>query len=141
MCSEPRDRVYALVNLARNGAGFPIDYRKSLYDVWKDTMEFLSRKETATDQADLLALGARLKRQLMPTTASHTADAARSSGPTNLSQFLTKPALFRLTTVPVGRVVCVGPSAADVISSPSAGTEWCQTMAACFEGEGLGRAR
>lgn len=143
-CSEPRDRVYALVGMARNGAGFPVDYRRSLYDVWRDTMEFLGRTEQATDGADdgtdALAFGARLKRQLMA-DGDHTAEACRSAGPVNLSQFLIKPAMFRLQTVPVGRVVRVGPSADEVVASPTAGSEWCSVMAEMFKGNSLSGAR
>ncbi|KAK3897785.1 heterokaryon incompatibility protein-domain-containing protein [Staphylotrichum tortipilum] len=139
-CSNPRDRVYALAGIARNGAGFPIDYRRSLYELWKDTMEFLARTEQATDGAEALAFGARLKRLLMA-DADHTVEASRSPGPVNLSQFLIKPPMFRLQAVPVGRVKRLGPYADEVIDSPTAGSEWCSVLAKVFKGTSQSGAR
>ncbi|PNY28865.1 Heterokaryon incompatibility protein 6 [Tolypocladium capitatum] len=42
-CKDPRDKVYGLVGLSSDGRGFPMDYRKSLLDVWVDTVNFMSR--------------------------------------------------------------------------------------------------
>ncbi|KZZ92899.1 HET domain protein [Moelleriella libera RCEF 2490] len=40
---DPRDKIYGLVGLATDGRGFPMDYGKTLLDVWADTMHFMSR--------------------------------------------------------------------------------------------------
>jgi hypothetical protein len=42
LCKEPRDKIYGLVGLAADAIGFPMDYRKSLIEIWKDTMEFMN---------------------------------------------------------------------------------------------------
>ncbi|KAK4096213.1 hypothetical protein N658DRAFT_511392 [Parathielavia hyrcaniae] len=43
--SDRKDKVYRLVGLAHDAAGFPMDYNKSLYDVWKDTIVFMNERE------------------------------------------------------------------------------------------------
>jgi hypothetical protein len=41
LCKEPRDHVYGFVGLATDCVeGFPLDYQKSLFEVWKDTVMY-----------------------------------------------------------------------------------------------------
>jgi hypothetical protein len=40
VCKDPRDKIYGFVGLATDARGFPMDYQKSLLEVWKDTMVF-----------------------------------------------------------------------------------------------------
>ena len=42
-CKDPKDKVYGLVGLAADARGFPLDYNKSLIDIWTDTMEFMNK--------------------------------------------------------------------------------------------------
>ncbi|KAH8783445.1 HET domain protein, partial [Diaporthe sp. PMI_573] len=42
---DPRDKIYGLVGLSSDGRGFPMDYKKSLYQVWVDTVRFMSAKK------------------------------------------------------------------------------------------------
>lgn len=44
-CKDPRDKVYGLVGLSTDGRGFPLDYQKSLLEVWTDTIRFMSRHQ------------------------------------------------------------------------------------------------
>ncbi|KLU86289.1 hypothetical protein MAPG_05305, partial [Magnaporthiopsis poae ATCC 64411] len=59
-CSNPLDKIYGLLGLASDGAGFPVDYRKSRFEVWRDTISFIN--ETVT--TDLTAM-ARLTKELL----------------------------------------------------------------------------
>ncbi|KND89321.1 Heterokaryon incompatibility protein 6, OR allele [Tolypocladium ophioglossoides CBS 100239] len=43
-CKDPRDKICGLVGLSSDGHGFPMDYSKSLLDVWVDTVNFMSRR-------------------------------------------------------------------------------------------------
>ncbi|KAK3935395.1 heterokaryon incompatibility protein-domain-containing protein [Diplogelasinospora grovesii] len=53
-CKIPHDKVYGLVGLATDCRGFPVDYNKSIFEVWKDTMTWvtwnyrMSTKDTVT---------------------------------------------------------------------------------------------
>jgi hypothetical protein len=41
LCKDPRDHIYGFVGLANDcHDGFPMDYQKSLYEVWKDVVAF-----------------------------------------------------------------------------------------------------
>ncbi|PMD40876.1 HET-domain-containing protein [Hyaloscypha variabilis F] len=53
LCYEVRDKIYGLIGLARDAAKFPIDYSRSLYDIFVDVM-WLQDKE---DCALLIACG------------------------------------------------------------------------------------
>ncbi|KAG5926091.1 hypothetical protein E4U42_003660, partial [Claviceps africana] len=45
LAKDPRDKIYGLVGLSTDGRGFPMDYGKTLLDVWCDTIGFMSRHE------------------------------------------------------------------------------------------------
>ena len=45
LCQEPRDKIYGLVGLAADAIRFPMDYGRSLADVWKDTMVFMNSRK------------------------------------------------------------------------------------------------
>ncbi|KAG6002043.1 hypothetical protein E4U21_003557 [Claviceps maximensis] len=45
LAKDPRDKIYGLVGLSTDGRGFPMDYNKTLLDVWCDTIHFMSRHE------------------------------------------------------------------------------------------------
>lgn len=42
-CKNPKDKIYGLVGLASDSRGFPLDYGRSMLDVWSDTIRFMSR--------------------------------------------------------------------------------------------------
>ncbi|KAG6014782.1 hypothetical protein E4U43_006135 [Claviceps pusilla] len=45
LAKDPRDKIYGLVGLSTDGRGFPMDYNKTLLEVWCDTIHFMSRHE------------------------------------------------------------------------------------------------
>jgi Heterokaryon incompatibility protein (HET) len=50
LCKEPRDHIYGFVGLATDCQdGFPMDYGKSLYEVWKDCIRFKNSDQPDPD--------------------------------------------------------------------------------------------
>jgi hypothetical protein len=41
-CKNPRDKVYGLVGLAIDSFGFPMDYSRSVYEIWEDNVNFVT---------------------------------------------------------------------------------------------------
>lgn len=57
LCKEARDHIYGFVGLAIDAQeGFPVDYEKSSYEVWKDVMIFKNQTEDAP-MLDVLKFG------------------------------------------------------------------------------------
>ncbi|PNP50522.1 hypothetical protein THARTR1_08738 [Trichoderma harzianum] len=118
-CSEPRDKVYGLVKLALDAGEFPIDYSKSLNEVWKDTMEFMKRWNLFEEESQILPFGALLKNLLM---ANHNDPPSQllykhegQVGSTQLIDNPESPLNFRLQAAPLGGIVRVGPSPNDAV--------------------------
>jgi hypothetical protein len=47
-CKDPRDKIYGFIGLATDCSGFPMDYNKSLCEVWENTVCFVNMKEIVT---------------------------------------------------------------------------------------------
>ncbi|KEZ45311.1 hypothetical protein SAPIO_CDS2114 [Scedosporium apiospermum] len=144
-CSEPRDKVYGLVGLASDAADFPMDYNKSLYDVWKDTMVFMNQFDLFKGESQIVLIGALVKRALMEGHGDPLSQI--SSGhedqvdSTQLIEDKDSPLVFRLNAVPLGCIAYIGPSASDVISKPSEASMWRMATQRLFPADELGQAR
>lgn len=108
-CAEPRDKVYGLVKLALDAGEFPIDYSKSLDEVWKDTMEFMNKWDPFKEKSQMLSFGALLKSLLM----------ANHSGPPSQ---LSKEHEDQADASP-GYITRVGPSPNNAVPRSSEATE------------------
>ncbi|ODA77772.1 hypothetical protein RJ55_06374 [Drechmeria coniospora] len=64
-CKDPRDKIYGLVGLSSDGRGFPMDYGKSLLDVWVDTIHFMSSNRLLPDDCAELVTFCALVRRLL----------------------------------------------------------------------------
>lgn len=64
-CKDPRDKIYGLVGLSSDGRGFPMDYSKSLLDVWVDTVNFMSRNGLLPESCAERVAFCRLVRRLL----------------------------------------------------------------------------
>jgi hypothetical protein len=145
-CFEPRDKVYGLVGLATDAAGFPMDYTKSLYEVWKDTMEFMNRQNLFIDESQIVPMGALLKSLLMANNADPLSLVMKehSMNQADSTQLITDPQSyhsFRLEAVPLGCVMCIGPSASEMVSSPKKVLDWRGAIQRLFPAAELGPAR
>ncbi|KAK4076663.1 uncharacterized protein Triagg1_4266 [Trichoderma aggressivum f. europaeum] len=127
-CSEPRDKVYGLIGLASDAGEFQIDYRKSLYEVWKDTMEFMNKWNLFKDESQILPIGTLVKSLLMASHSDPLGQLAKEHedqlDSTQLINNPQSPLVFHLKAVSVGCIVCVGPSASDIVSRPDEATRW-----------------
>jgi len=47
LCFEVRDKVYELVGLAKDAVNFPIDYSRSLYDIFVDVIQLQDKEDCA----------------------------------------------------------------------------------------------
>jgi hypothetical protein len=73
ICKEPRDHVYGFVGLATDCVeGFPLDYRKTLFEVWKDTLLF-KNADRSVSQSDIIKFG-RLVQKMLGGEGIATAD-------------------------------------------------------------------
>ncbi|KAG6108713.1 hypothetical protein E4U13_006326 [Claviceps humidiphila] len=65
LAKDPRDKIYGLVGLSTDGRGFPMDYNKTLLEVWSDTIHFMSRHELLPRECDQRMHFCQLVRELL----------------------------------------------------------------------------
>jgi hypothetical protein len=127
-CSEPRDKVYGLVGLASDAAQFPMDYSKSLYEVWKDTMVFMNTWGLFKGESQILQIGALVKSLLMANHGDPLSQISREHedrvDATQLIDDRKSPLVFCLEAVPLGCIIWAGPSVNDVISRLGRASQW-----------------
>jgi hypothetical protein len=145
-CFEPRDKVYGLVGLATDAAGFPMDYTKSLYEVWKDTMEFMNSEKLFTDKSQIVPTGRLVKSLLMANNADPLSQVMKEHGinQADSTQLITDPQShhsFCLEAVPLGCIIHIGPSASEMVSSPKKVSAWRGAIQQLFPAAELGHAR
>ncbi|THV46282.1 hypothetical protein BGAL_0398g00040 [Botrytis galanthina] len=132
LCKEPRDKVYGLVGLATDCyAGFPMDYRKTLYEVWKDTVIFRN-SDLRIDQSDILKFGKLVRDSLGGpniTTMKEIADDVFLKIPQkpNFERHFGGESNHAPLEVParlVGRIIHLGPSYVQIMTELSKTADW-----------------
>ncbi|TGO19830.1 hypothetical protein BTUL_0002g00750 [Botrytis tulipae] len=131
LCKEPRDKVYGLVGLATDCyAGFPMDYRKTLYEVWKDTVIFRN-SDTRVDQSDILKFGKLVRDSLggpnITTMKEITNDIfLKMLQKSSLERHLevNNPTVLKVPARLVGRIVHLGPSYVQIMTELSKTADW-----------------
>ncbi|KAK4031280.1 heterokaryon incompatibility protein-domain-containing protein, partial [Parachaetomium inaequale] len=131
-CKNPRDKIFGLVGLATDSThDFPIDYQKSLFEVWKDTLTHLQLAgnmgppnlvpPNLVDVALLVleSLGGPTQ-VLLPQTLPAKAP------PSSSSALGCTPVKLRLTVL--GIVMFVGPTPGDVINSLEQADLWTRSI-------------
>ncbi|KAK4247159.1 heterokaryon incompatibility protein-domain-containing protein [Corynascus novoguineensis] len=145
-CAEPRDKIYGLVGLASDAAGFLMDYNKSLYEVWKDTMEFMNYRELFETESQILPVGALVKSLLMANYTDPWSQILKvhedqvDSTKLIVNPDRNNPLVFRLTAVLLGCIGRVGPSAGDIVARPSESLRWRANIQQLFSADELGPA-
>lgn len=127
-CSNPLDKIYGLLGLASDGAGFPVDYRKSRFEVWRDTIRFIN--DTVT--TDLTAM-ARLIKELLTRhdlvdSEAHQPEHFRP--PTPREEYSKG---LNLTVAIMGFIDDVGPPARDCIDDPPQCSGWSHQVQKSFD--------
>ncbi|KAN0102034.1 Heterokaryon incompatibility protein (HET) domain containing protein [Hyaloscypha variabilis] len=109
LCKEPRDKIYGLVGLAADAIGFPMDYNKSLIEIWKDTMIFMNGRGLLPD-TDIIPFGRLVKSLLI--------------GDTPTIEDINSPRVFKVSGFIVGCILAIGPSTDQIISSLHKADDW-----------------
>ncbi|RAL62187.1 hypothetical protein DID88_002671 [Monilinia fructigena] len=131
LCKEPRDKIYGLIGLATDCyAGFPMDYRKTLYEVWKDTILF-KNSDTEVPQGDILRFGRLVRDSLGGPGITSMKDIAEDAflkmpqkGDLGRSPKENNPTVLKIPTRLVGRIVHLGPSYEQIITDLSKTADW-----------------
>ncbi|PMD42254.1 hypothetical protein L207DRAFT_553431 [Hyaloscypha variabilis F] len=124
LCKEPRDKIYGLVGLAADAIGFPMDYNKSLIEIWKDTMIFMNGRGLLPD-TDIIPFGRLVKSLLI--------------GDTPTIEDIKSPQVFEVSGFVVGCILAIGPSTDQIISSLHRADDWVGEIQRNFKSD-LGEA-
>lgn len=126
LCKDPRDKIYGLLGLAVDvDEGFPIDYSKSLFEVFTDTIFFLNRDQT-TSQHDILEMSRLMARVLgggrglksdEPAGGFCAGDISHKSADAQVRSLCVSGRL-------AGRITHIGPLHCDIIARTQKSTEW-----------------
>lgn len=149
-CKEPRDKIYGLIGLAVDARGFPMDYNKSLFEVWTDTMVFINGqgmfRETQRE-ADIIACGNLIKYLLMGTQSTPLQQIVRPYEGQDDSTMIVEGTqagndsrVFGLRGTAIGQVISVGPTTSEIVTSLEAADKWDSLLQKNF-GQGIGDAR
>ncbi|KIH89914.1 hypothetical protein SPBR_00360 [Sporothrix brasiliensis 5110] len=150
-CADLHDKVYGLLGMATNGGGFPIDYNKSLFDLWVDTMVFLNGKRLLTAEHNVVFVG-QLVREILQVADSDLRLPALGAGgdaahATYVEQIdardrvdmatekrhvldrLTRPApthpqAYHHHATVLGQILLVGPSTESIVAEPGTLSMW-----------------
>ncbi|RYP41598.1 hypothetical protein DL767_000940 [Monosporascus sp. MG133] len=140
-CKEPRDKIYGLVGLAADAHGFPMDYNKSLIEIWTDTMEFMNGRRLLPE-SELVEFGKLIKRLLMGTQCGPLQQALRPYQPEKDSALVIEddghsrnPKVFQQSAFLLGCVSHVGPSTTESIASLQKVDEWAGAVLVAFTDE------
>lgn len=117
LCKEPRDKIYGLIGLANDCIeGYPQDYNKSLYEVWRDAL-ICKGKDQDGPQHDIMKYGRLVKSVL------------------NIPVFdvpvVTNTSSIKVPTYLVGSILKIGPTSTEVISNLKKVSEWRATIERC----------
>ncbi len=134
LCKEPRDHIYGFVGLAIDcQEGFPMDYGKSLYEVWKDVVRFKNAAQPGQDdyeepEIDTLHFGKTVQTLLggpgIATAEEVARDIAPQLEPNQDDEAEPKRGEILVTCQIAGKIVHLGPTYQEVMSNLKAVASW-----------------
>lgn len=124
-CKEPHDKVYGLLGLANDSEGFPIDYGKSLFDVWADTLTFLRANKTVKE--DEMVRFAQLLLQSLGGPKQVTLE-RKAASKSFISSLRSNTRKLAISLTVLGRVTCVGPELDDMVSDLEVAKSWASVI-------------
>ena len=123
LCKDPRDKIYGLVGLATDCPDFPVDYGKSRYEVWLDTMRVLLEMNSVLPSN--AATFARFLRSLLGGNAIECLEPmVQPFTHSPLNQPSTDLPEVNITVTYLGIVLHVGPQLEDVVSQLREADSW-----------------
>ncbi|GAB1314474.1 hypothetical protein MFIFM68171_04684 [Madurella fahalii] len=134
-CKNPRDKIFGLVGLATDSASdFPIDYQKSLFEVWKDTLSYL-QVAGRIGKGDLVGVAQLVLECLGGPTQVLLNDVSAKVSLSSAVGFTTS---FNLRLTVLGVVMFVGPPPGNVINSLEQADLWTKTIQRGIESDRKG---
>jgi hypothetical protein len=127
-CQDPRDKIYGFVGLAADGRGFPLDYKKSVLEVWRDTMLFMSG-QGKLNGSEAISFGKMIKKMLggsLATMEQLSREFINWNRPLDSPVSITggNPHVFKLPVFVAGMISTRGPSPQSLISSLDDDDDW-----------------
>ncbi|KAM0330766.1 hypothetical protein ACHAQA_003720 [Verticillium albo-atrum] len=147
-CEEPRDRIYAFVGLASDAYDFSMDYNRSIYQVWADTMQFLNKINVFSSwtledpdvpdrhgEVYLVSFGYMIKSFLVKThdpckLPEEPPQSYEVSEPVVVSVYEENEiaSVFTLDCQVVGRIAIKGPSCNSIVANIDTTARWCRDI-------------
>jgi hypothetical protein len=126
LCKDPRDKIYGFLGLAVDVHDrFPIDYSKSLFEVFTDTI-FYQHSDQTRSQHDILEISRLVARMLGGRTGLKPDGQARSfsAGDISIESIDTQVRSLRVPGRLAGRISYIGPLRSDVMARAEALADW-----------------
>ncbi|KAG0649329.1 Heterokaryon incompatibility protein [Hyphodiscus hymeniophilus] len=127
ICQDPRDKIYGFVGLAPDGRSFPMDYNKSVVEVWYDTMLFMN-EGGRVPSSEIVSFGRMVKEMLggclAPIHQLSYEYASWKRPPSYSGENLYNANMFKLHAYVAGVIIARGPSPQKLISSLNDDDEW-----------------
>ncbi|KAK7990048.1 hypothetical protein PG989_010363 [Apiospora arundinis] len=127
ICAEPRDKIYGLKGLAADADDLPMDYGKSLMEVWRNVMMFVNKKKTPAE-TDIMSFGALVKHLLMGDDSTPLQSVLRPQGAAVSKSMHVgaskSPNTFHMDGFVIGKIQFVGPSTADIDADVESVNTW-----------------
>jgi hypothetical protein len=123
LCKEPRDHVYGFVGLATDCVdGFPLDYQKSLFEVWKDTVMYRNADLRAS-RHDIMKFGS-LVRKLLGGRSVATVDEISQDLAMRMALQPPRRESLHFSARVVGRILYMGPTYGEIIADLKKTAQW-----------------
>lgn len=140
VCKNSKDKIYGLVGLAADAIGFPIDYSKSLIEIWVDTLEFVNRRGLLPE-SDYIPFGRLVKSLLMGDNTKpldqvqrllHQLDESPMSLIVQGENQNSDARVFQFQSSILGCVYNLGPSVQDIVGNLQSVNEWRSNIQSFF---------
>jgi hypothetical protein len=123
LCKEPRDHIYGFIGLASDCIEpFPIDYQKSLFEVWKDTVLYRNANYLASHH-DIMKFGKLVRRLFGGPDIALEGEVAQDLA-TRMTLAPVKRDSLHFTARLVGRICFLGPTYHEIIADLKKTAMW-----------------
>jgi hypothetical protein len=135
LCKDPRDKVYGLVGLAADARGLPMDYQKSVFEVWSDTVAFVTEQRLCPPD-ETLSVAREIQETLLK---GETGISPAKAFDLTAEKEEVVQRVYRVEGHILGYIAYLGPTPANVISDLEETDEWSQALSRNFK-DNLGPA-